>query len=108
MDPVDANGKILFRRPKGSKKSAKDNKGTTGLNSSKNKKSFEEIMLAEAEAKVNQLKRKSGAVAAGGSVTTESGSKKPAASKKTESSGTKKKQKTSKATTSMLSFGDEE
>lgn len=107
MDPVDANGKILFRRPKGSKKSTKDSKETTGLNSSKSKKSFEEIMLSEAKGKVSQLKRKSGEAAAGGSTTTEPGSKKATASKKTESSGTKKKPKTSKAT-SMLSFDDEE
>ena len=62
-------------------------------------------MLAEAEAKVSQLKRKAGAE---GSSTAIDSSKSKKTSNKTESSGTKKKPKTSKPAPSMLSFDDEE
>ncbi|KAF9949835.1 hypothetical protein BGZ72_008456 [Mortierella alpina] len=102
QDPVDANGKILFRRPKG----AKAKKGVKS--SSNSKKSFEETLLAEAESKANALKRKSGSSV---SPADSAGSKVPG--KKTEGKdrdGTikKKKQKTAKPSASMLSFDDQE
>ncbi|KAF9951401.1 hypothetical protein BGZ70_001007 [Mortierella alpina] len=98
QDPVDANGKILFRRPKGAK--AKTSKGAKSTFSSQ--KSFEETLLAEAESKANGLKRKSGS--------SDSASSK-ASGKKTEGKdrdGTiKKKQKIARPS-AMLSFDDQE
>ncbi|CAO3571622.1 unnamed protein product [Mortierella alpina] len=99
QDAVDANGKILFRRPKGAK--AKASKAAKSTFSSK--KSFEETLLAEAESKANGLKRKSGFSDAASS---------KASGKKTEgkdSDGTTKKKKQKSARPSaMLSFDDEQ
>ncbi|KAF9568855.1 hypothetical protein EC968_002827 [Mortierella alpina] len=99
QDSVDANGKILFRRPKGAK--TKTSKGVRGSASSK--KSFEETLLAEAQskAKVNDLKRKSGS---SDSVDSKTSGKK-AESKDRDGTTKKKKQKTAKPSV-MLSFGD--
>ncbi|KAF9279813.1 hypothetical protein BGZ68_007688 [Mortierella alpina] len=99
QDPVDADGKILFRRPKGAK--AKTSKGVKSSSSSK--KSFEETLLAEAQSKASDLKRKSGSSDSADS---------KAAGKKTEGKdrdgATKmKKQKTVKPS-AMLSFDDQE
>ncbi|KAK3828511.1 MAG: hypothetical protein J3Q66DRAFT_409908 [Benniella sp.] len=105
---VDENGKILFRRPKGSKL-----KGKTGSASS-SKKSFEETLLGDARAKANDLKRKAGS--SGGATSsqpsTTATSVSSSSSKSTAGGDTtkKKKQKTAKTakTTSLLSFDDEE
>ncbi|KAF9974964.1 hypothetical protein BGZ65_008490 [Modicella reniformis] len=110
--PVDANGKILFRRPKGSSSSKSKDKKNTG---SKNK-SFEETLLREATVKANELKRKTAGINSsnasskskegGGGGDTKDTSGGSEATKKN-----KKKQKTTKTTTtttSLLSFEDEE
>jgi hypothetical protein len=101
QDPVNANGKIMFRKPKGSK--IKGRKETVISTSSK--KNFEETLLSEAEAKVNALKRKGES----GSSST-STAKAPAVDKKNASSsgGPKKKKQKAAKTTSLLSFDDEE
>lgn len=102
---VDENGKILFRRPKGSKL-----KGKTGSASS-SKKNFEETLLGDARAKANDLKRKAGS--SGGATSSQPSTAatlgSSSSSKSTTGSDTtkKKKQKTAK-TTSLLSFDDEE
>ncbi|KAG0199026.1 hypothetical protein BGX28_007617 [Mortierella sp. GBA30] len=96
QDPVDANGKILFRRPKGAKAKSKTD--------SSKKKSFEETLLAVAQSKANALKRKSESSSGPSS----SGEKKSEGKEKDKDASTKKKkQKTVKAT-ALLSFDDEE
>ncbi|KAG0252902.1 hypothetical protein BG011_006691 [Mortierella polycephala] len=100
QESVDANGKILFRKPKGSKSSS-TKKGSS--NSVGSKKSFEEALLGEAESKVQALKRKSGSLPAG---STSSG-KKGEVKGNSDPEKRKKKQKTAKPT-SLLSFDDEE
>lgn len=91
-----ADGKIRYRKPKGSK--SKKN-----ANSTSNKKSFEETMLAEAEAKMKALKRKAGDVDSEEKDKDKGGSK-----SKGDSSVKKKKPKTKAVSSSLLSFGDEE
>ncbi|KAF9327405.1 hypothetical protein BG006_009274 [Podila minutissima] len=91
-----ADGKIRYRKPKGSK--PKKN-----ANSTSNKKSFEETMLAEAEAKMKALKRKAGDV-----VSEEKDKDKGGSKSKGDSSVKKKKPKTKAISSSLLSFGDEE
>ncbi|KAF8923302.1 hypothetical protein EDD21DRAFT_386763 [Dissophora ornata] len=122
QDPVDENGKILFRRPKGSTKTsssttASSNKSSSNggkkesTTSASSVKGFEESLFGEAQTKANALKRKSGT-----SSTTSSASASTSTSKGSADSisvdkkgdGKKKKPKTSKTTTSLLSFGDEE
>ncbi|KAF9938642.1 hypothetical protein BGZ67_010596 [Mortierella alpina] len=98
QDPVDANGKILFRRPKGAR--TKTSKGVRSSSSSK--KSFEETLLAEAESKANSLKRKPGSSDSAGSKV----SGKKAEGKDSDGTPKKKKQKTAKPLT--LSFDDQE
>ncbi|KAF9346037.1 hypothetical protein BGX34_004233 [Mortierella sp. NVP85] len=98
---VDENGKILFRRPKGSKL-----KGKTGSASS-SKKNFEETLLGDARAKANDLKRKAGS--SGGAASSQPSTTASSSSSKSTAGDTtkKKKQKTAK-TTSLLSFDNEE
>lgn len=110
---VDANGKILFKRPKGSKLKGKTG-STTSTNDKTKKKSFEETLLAEAKAKANDLKRKTGSSTHSvSSPSIPSSSKSPTGDTNNNSGSssdvkkTKKKQKTAK-TTSLLSFDDEE
>ncbi|KAG0364874.1 hypothetical protein BC939DRAFT_508603 [Gamsiella multidivaricata] len=111
QDPVDTNGKILFRKPKGSRTKSKKE----SITSASSKKSFGETLLAEAEAKVNALKRKSGASSSAKLATVV---KKGDTSSNNNSSSSgggggggggpkAKKQKSAKAT-SLLSFDDEE
>ncbi|KAF9179949.1 hypothetical protein BGZ51_006529 [Haplosporangium sp. Z 767] len=99
QEPVDADGKILFRKPKGSKSNSTKKGSSKSVGS---KKSFEEALLGEAESKVQALKRKSGSLSAG---STSSGKKGEA--KGSNDPEKKKKQKTAKST-SLLSFDDEE
>ncbi|KAF9202036.1 hypothetical protein BGZ49_007773 [Haplosporangium sp. Z 27] len=103
QEPVDANGKILFRRPKGSKVKSK-NQLTNSSSSTANKQTLDEIISEQVA-----LKRKAG------SESTSKGTK--SVDKKEGSSGTnndsnsgakKKKQKTTKTTASLLSFYDDE
>ncbi|KAG0079574.1 hypothetical protein BGZ93_006543 [Podila epicladia] len=91
-----ADGKIRYRKPKGSK--TKKN-----ANSTSSKKSFEETILAEAEAKMKALKRKAGVVDSEEKNKDKGGSK-----GKEDSSVKKKKPKTKAVASSLLSFGDEE
>ncbi|KAF9579835.1 hypothetical protein BGW38_003746 [Lunasporangiospora selenospora] len=107
-EPVDANGKILFRRPKGTKsKSKTTTSSSTASTPSKtvgSKKDFEETLLAEAQAKANHLKRKS----ADPSVTDAKPLPKGNKPKGGEASALKKKKVAKAAPTSLLSFDDEE
>ncbi|KAF9086960.1 hypothetical protein BGX29_001131 [Mortierella sp. GBA35] len=111
QDPVDTNGKILFRRPKGSKP-----KKSNPVNSSASKKDFESTVLAEAEAKVQALKNKKKKTVAStttstttSSSSTTNGSKRKANDRNnSEAPKKKKQQQQKKTTTSLLSFDDEE
>ncbi|KAG0237475.1 hypothetical protein B0O80DRAFT_493849 [Mortierella sp. GBAus27b] len=103
---VDANGKILFRRPKGSKLKSKTGPTSTPISASAKKKNFEETLLAEATAKANDLKRKAGSSSSSTTTTTTKDTKKDS-SATDDAKKTKKKKTTTKAT-SLLSFDDEE
>ncbi|KAF9404942.1 hypothetical protein BGZ76_006741 [Entomortierella beljakovae] len=123
QDPMDSNGKILFRRPKGSKsKSKKEISNTSSSNDNNKKQSLDEIVAEEA-AKKNSLKRKPGQDSAGSSSSSSAASTKGVKTANQKdgktSSGTgdnsssssitkKKKQKTAKPATSLLSFDDDE
>ncbi|KAI1295079.1 hypothetical protein EDD11_008023 [Mortierella claussenii] len=96
QDPVDANGKILFRKPKGSKSRSKNEP----LTLSSSKKSFEETVLSGMDEKASTLKRKSDSTSA-------SDGKKKEDSGGASGTAKKKKQKTAKATL-LLSFDDNE
>ncbi|KAG0026907.1 hypothetical protein BGZ81_006036 [Podila clonocystis] len=92
-----ADGKIRYRKPKGSKSKSKNNDSTS------NKKSFEETMLAEAEAKMKTLKRKAGVVDS-----EDKDKDKDSSKSKGDNSVKKKKPKTKAVSSSLLSFGDDE
>ncbi|KAF9376976.1 hypothetical protein CPB97_010498 [Podila verticillata] len=92
-EPDYADGKIRYRKPKGSK-------SKKGVNSTSNKKSFEETMLTEAEAKMKALKRKAGVV--------DKDEDKDNSKSKGDGPAKKKKPKTKPVSSSLLSFGDEE
>ncbi|KAF9348455.1 hypothetical protein BGX26_000148 [Mortierella sp. AD094] len=119
QEPVDANGKILFRRPKGSKIKAK--KQLTTASSTNKQQSLEEIISEETVVKANALKRKAGEGSTSKGVNSadkkDKKDKKEGSSNNTgdnssynnnSSSAKKKKQKTTKPTASLLSFDDEE
>ncbi|KAK3844073.1 MAG: hypothetical protein J3R72DRAFT_439726 [Linnemannia gamsii] len=129
--PIDANGKILFRRPKGSKPkstsssiTSSSTKSDKSITSTASKKNFENTILAEAEAKVNALKKNQqsgsnsstevGAGAEAGTGASE-GSKRKANDNNSKdsrdssnTSAPKKKKLQKKTTTSLLSFNDDE
>ncbi|KAF9994678.1 hypothetical protein BGZ80_006808 [Entomortierella chlamydospora] len=117
QEPVDANGKILFRRPKGSKIKAKKQSNTTS--STNKRQTLEEIISEETAAKANALKRKAGAgPGPKGANSADKNSKKEGNSNNggnnnssnSDSVGLakKKKQKIAKSAMSLLSFDDEE
>ncbi|KAF9102055.1 hypothetical protein BGX27_011197 [Mortierella sp. AM989] len=112
QEPVDANGKILFRRPKGSKNKAK--KELTTSSSSNKKLDLEEVLLADATARVDALKkRKTGSDSSSkGTKSTDKKEDKNNNSNNSNSNNSgaakKKKQKTTKPAASLLSFDDEE
>ncbi|KAG0261236.1 hypothetical protein BGZ95_004275 [Linnemannia exigua] len=124
--PIDAHGKILFRRPKGSKPKSTSSSTTSSstksdksITSTASKKNFENALLAEAEAKVQALKKtqQSGSTSsAGAGAGASEGSKRKASDNtskdsKDSSSTTntpKKKKLQKKTTTSLLSFNDDE
>ncbi|KAG0059202.1 hypothetical protein BGZ90_004585 [Linnemannia elongata] len=118
QDPVDANGKILFRRPKGSKSKSSTTTTTSSsstksekqsVTSSASKKNFETALLAEAEAKVQAIKKQSGPLAAKtGTEITEGSKRKTSSNDNNTSEGPKKKKQQKKRTTSLLSFNDDE
>ncbi|KAF9919484.1 hypothetical protein FBU30_010970 [Linnemannia zychae] len=110
QDPIDANGKILFRKPKGVKFKSKST-ATMSINSSASKKNFETAILAEAEAKVQALKKKQSAsksLGQGTETTTISDSSKRKADNGSGPNISKKKRPQKKNTTSLLSFNEDE
>ncbi|KAF9545446.1 hypothetical protein EC957_010976 [Mortierella hygrophila] len=119
QDPVDANGKILFRRPKGSKSkpstttaspSSSTKSEKQSVNSSASKKNFETALLAEAGAKVQAIKKKQSgsSTAKVGTETTEGSKRKSNSNDNNTSEAPKKKKQQKKTATSLLSFNDDE
>ncbi|KAF9168966.1 hypothetical protein BGX21_002841 [Mortierella sp. AD011] len=116
QEPVDANGKILFRRPKGSKIKAKKQSNTTS--STNKRQTLEEIISEETAAKANALKRKAGAglgpkgVNSADKKNKKEGNSNNGGSNNSSNSDSvglaKKKKKTAKSAMSLLSFDDEE
>ncbi|KAG0306443.1 hypothetical protein BGZ98_002370 [Dissophora globulifera] len=117
-DPIDANGKILFRKPKSSSKkknssSSSASKKDSTATSIASLKNFEETLLGDAQARANALKRKSGAIASASSTesTPKSGVKPSSSTSKSISGagkGSSEKKKKQKTAVSLLSFGDDE